>query len=45
MRYLRSDAIWLKEFKPQMIFISAGLTATEDDMGGLKLLEKDLFER
>ena len=32
----------LKEFKPQMIFISAGFDGHyEDDMGGLKLLEKD----
>lgn len=37
--------IWLprlREFKPQMIFISAGFDAHyEDDMGGLKLVEKD----
>jgi acetoin utilization deacetylase AcuC-like enzyme len=32
----------LKEFKPQMIFISAGFDGHyEDDMGGLKLVEKD----
>jgi len=32
----------LREFKPQMIFISAGFDAHyEDDMGGLKLVEKD----
>jgi acetoin utilization deacetylase AcuC-like enzyme len=32
----------LKEFKPQMILISAGFDGHyEDDMGGLKLLEKD----
>jgi acetoin utilization deacetylase AcuC-like enzyme len=32
----------LKEFKPQMIFISAGFDGHyEDDMGGLKLLERD----
>ena len=32
----------LREFKPQMLFISAGFDAHyEDDMGGLKLLEKD----
>ncbi len=32
----------LREFKPQMIFISAGFDAHyEDDMGGLKLFEKD----
>ena len=32
----------LKEFKPQMIFISAGFDGHyEDDMGGLALLEKD----
>jgi acetoin utilization deacetylase AcuC-like enzyme len=32
----------LREFQPQMIFISAGFDAHyEDDMGGLKLLEKD----
>ena len=32
----------LREFKPQMIFISAGFDAHyEDDMGGLKLLERD----
>jgi len=37
--------IWmprLREFKPEMILISAGFDAHyEDDMGGLKLLEKD----
>lgn len=37
--------IWLprlREFKPQMIFISAGFDAHyEDDMGGLKFVEKD----
>lgn len=37
--------IWLprlREFKPEMIFISAGFDAHyEDDLGGLKLLEKD----
>ncbi len=37
--------VWLprlSEFKPQMIFISAGFDAHyEDDMGGLKFLEKD----
>ena len=37
--------VWLprlREFKPEMIFISAGFDAHyEDDMGGLKLLEKD----
>lgn len=37
--------VWLprlREFKPQMIFISAGFDAHyEDDMGGLKLVEKD----
>ena len=37
--------IWLprlRAFKPEMIFISAGFDAHyEDDMGGLKLLEKD----
>ncbi|MFZ9616087.1 MAG: histone deacetylase family protein, partial [Fluviibacter sp.] len=32
----------LDEFKPQMIFISAGFDAHyEDDMGGMKLFEKD----
>jgi acetoin utilization deacetylase AcuC-like enzyme len=32
----------LREFKPEMIFISAGFDAHyEDDLGGLKLLEKD----
>jgi acetoin utilization deacetylase AcuC-like enzyme len=32
----------MREFKPQMIFISAGFDAHyEDDMGGLKLVEKD----
>ena len=32
----------LKEFKPQMILISAGFDGHyEDDMGGLKLVEKD----
>ena len=32
----------LEEFKPQMIFISAGFDAHyEDDMGGMKLFEKD----
>ncbi|MGL5631847.1 MAG: histone deacetylase family protein [Azovibrio sp.] len=32
----------LREFKPEMIFISAGFDAHyEDDMGGLKLLEPD----
>ena len=32
----------LHEFKPQMIFISAGFDAHyEDDMGGMKLFEKD----
>ena len=32
----------LREFKPEMIFISAGFDAhNEDDLGGLKLLEKD----
>ena len=39
--------VWLprlREFKPQMILISAGFDAHyEDDMGGLKLLEKDYF--
>ena len=37
--------IWLprlRAFKPEMIFISAGFDAHyEDDLGGLKLLEKD----
>ena len=37
--------VWLprlREFKPEMIFISAGFDAHyEDDMGNLKLLEKD----
>ena len=37
--------VWLPElerFKPEMIFISAGFDAHyEDDMGGLKLFEKD----
>jgi hypothetical protein len=32
----------LREFKPEMMFISAGFDAHyEDEMGGLKLLEKD----
>lgn len=32
----------LREFKPEMIFISAGFDAHyEDDLGGLKLFEKD----
>lgn len=32
----------LREFKPEMVFISAGFDAHyEDDLGGLKLLEKD----
>ena len=32
----------LREFNPQMIFISAGFDGHyEDDMGGLKLLERD----
>lgn len=32
----------LRDFKPEMIFISAGFDAHyEDDLGGLKLLEKD----
>ena len=32
----------LDEFKPQMIFISAGFDGHyEDDMGGMKLFEKD----
>jgi len=32
----------LREFKPEMIFISAGFDAHyEDDLGGLKFLEKD----
>lgn len=43
-RMVVSD-IWLprlREFKPEMIFISAGFDAHyEDDMGNLKLLEKD----
>ena len=39
------NQIWLprlREFKPQMIFISAGFDGHyEDDMGGLKFYEKD----
>ena len=39
--------IWLprlREFKPQLIIISAGFDAHyEDDMGGLKFLEKDYY--
>jgi acetoin utilization deacetylase AcuC-like enzyme len=32
----------LREFKPEMLFISAGFDAHyEDDLGGMKLLEKD----
>ena len=37
--------VWLprlRDFAPQMIFISAGFDAHyEDDMGGMKLFEKD----
>jgi acetoin utilization deacetylase AcuC-like enzyme len=43
-RMVVSD-VWLprlREFKPEMIFISAGFDAHyEDDMGNMKLLEKD----
>lgn len=43
-RMVVSD-VWmprLREFKPEMIFISAGFDAHyEDDMGSMKLLEKD----
>ncbi|MBP6709010.1 MAG: histone deacetylase family protein [Candidatus Accumulibacter sp.] len=43
-RHVVSD-LWmprLREFQPQMIFISAGFDAHyEDEMGGLKLFEKD----
>jgi acetoin utilization deacetylase AcuC-like enzyme len=39
------NQVWmprLREFKPQLIIISAGFDGHyEDDMGGLKLLEKD----
>jgi acetoin utilization deacetylase AcuC-like enzyme len=39
------NQVWLprlREFRPQMVFISAGFDGHyEDDMGGLKLLEKD----
>ena len=38
----RRNEAQLREFKPQMILISAGFDAHyEDDMGGLKLVEKD----
>ena len=43
-RQVVSD-LWLprlREFKPEMLFISAGFDAHyEDDLGGMKLLEKD----
>ena len=43
-RHLVSD-VWLpqlRKFKPEMLFISAGFDAHyEDDLGGMKLLEKD----
>lgn len=43
-RQLVSD-VWLpllRKFKPEMLFISAGFDAHyEDDLGGMKLLEKD----
>ena len=43
-RQMVSD-VWLpqlRKFKPEMLFISAGFDAHyEDDLGGMKLLEKD----
>ena len=43
-RQLASEQWWprLREFQPEMIFISAGFDAhAEDDLGGMKLVEQD----